>query len=116
MKNYGINLENDTLTIPNLLLGRYGIVWYRGLARDYKYYPKASMQDVNNFLEFYEADKVIIGHTIVDDISSDYDGKVFRIDIHHPTDANAKEISKALLIEKNKFYKVDIQGNKIRIR
>lgn len=112
LENYGANLENDTLTNSNLIFGRYGIFWYRGLVSDYKYYPKSSMQEVDQFLNFYESSKVIIGHTIVDDISSDYEGKVIRIDIHHPTDKNSPKESRALLIENNMFYNVDIHGNK----
>ena len=113
--NYGLNLENDTLTIPNLLFGRFGPLWYRGLVIDYKYYSKAQINEVNNFLEYYHSKKVVIGHTIVDDISTEYNSKVVRIDLHHPVDINSEEESKALIIENEILYKVDNAGGKFEI-
>ncbi len=113
--NYGVDLDNDILTIPNLIFGRYGILWYRGLVTDYKYYPKATIQEVNNLLEYYQSAKVVVGHTIVDDISTDYNGKVVRIDIEHPGKNSGQE-SKALLIENGILYKADITGKKIEIK
>ena len=114
--NYGLDSDSDTLIMPDLLFGRYGPLWYRGLITDYRYYPKATIIEVNDFLEFYDSEKVVIGHTIVDDISTEYNGKVVRIDLHHPVDINSTEESKALLIENGIFYKVDNTGKKIEIR
>ena len=114
--NYGIDLHNDISTIPNLLFGRYGPLWYRGLVKDDNYYSKASEFDVTKMLEYYDSDRIIIGHCIVDDISTDYNGKVVRIDLHHPENENSDEISKALLIEKGILYKVDNTGKKIEIK
>ena len=114
-ENYGTDLINDTLTIPNLLMGRYGVLWYRGLVTDYKYYPKATLNEIDNFLDFYSSNKIVVGHCIVDDISSDFGGKVIRVDIHHPTEEATKEKAKALLIENNILYKVNALGEKIEL-
>ncbi len=112
---YGLDLDSDTLIMPDLLFGRYGPLWYRGLIKDYKYYPKTTTTDVNKFLEFYGVGKVVIGHSIVDDISTGYNGKVVQIDLHHPMDKTSTKISKALLIENGILFKVDDKGNKIEI-
>lgn len=114
--NYGVEFENDTLTKANLLFGRYGPLWYRGLVTDYKYYPKASQEEVNHFLDFYQSEKVVIGHTIIEVISTDYNGKVIKIDLHHPEDAESDIESQALLIEDGVFYKVNIHGDKFEIK
>ncbi len=113
--NYGKRFDNDTLTTANLLFGRYGPLWYRGLVTDYRYYPKASLEKVNSFLEFYSSEKIVIGHTIIDDISTDYNDKVIRIDLYHPENKNSDVESKALLIENGIFYKVNIKGEKTEI-
>ncbi len=113
--NYGLDLENNTLTIPNLIFGSFGPLWYRGLVKDTEDYLKASMNEVNSFLDYYESEKVIIGHSIVEDISTDYDGKVIRIDLHYPDTENSTEESKALLIEDDVLYKVDVLGAKTKI-
>ncbi len=114
--NYGLDLDNDILTIPNLIFGRYGILWYRGLVTDYKYYSKATIEEVNNLLEYYQSAKVVVGHSIVDDISTDYNGKVVRIDIEHPGKKKSVKESKALLIENGILYKADNTGKKIEIK
>ncbi len=114
--NFGADLENDTLTVPNFIFGRFGPLWYRGLVKDYKYYPKATINEVNNLLEYYESERVVVGHTIVDEISTDYNGKVVRTDLIHPVDINSPEVSKALLIEGETLYKVDDTGKKTEVK
>ena len=84
---------------------------------DYKdYYKKVTEEEVNQILDFYDANAVVIGHTIVDSISTDYEDKVIRIDIHQPTKKNTGN-AQALLIEDNTFYRVNDFGerNKLRI-
>jgi len=114
--NYGIDFSSkDTSTIAGLIFGSYGLLWYRGLVTDYKYYPKSTTNQVDQFLEYYNSKRIIIGHCVVDDISTDYEGKVVRIDLHHPVNGNTHEESFALLIENDKLYKVNIEGEKIEI-
>lgn len=90
-----------------LIMNRYGPFWYRGLAMDYKYYKKASKEKVDQFTNYFSVDDIVIGHSIAEDICTDYNGKVIRIDVEHG------EVDVAgILIEKNQIYKVDIEGNK----
>jgi len=115
--NYGLDLYNDLLTVPNIIFGRVGPLWYRGLVEGRSgYYSKATEFEVNKMLEYYEADRIIIGHCVVEDISTDYNGKVVRIDLHHPENENSEEVSKALLIDEEVLYKVDNTGKKIEIK
>lgn len=113
--NYGINLPNDQLTNANLIIGRYGPLWYRGLVEDYTYYNKATDAEVDNFLDFYSSNRIIIGHTVVEEVSTDYGGKVVRIDIHHPENSNSEYKSEALIIQNNLLYKLDDAGNKVEL-
>lgn len=113
--NYGINLPNDLLTNANLIIGTFGPLWYRGLVEDYTYYDKATDEEVDNFLDFYSSNRVIIGHTIVEEVSTDYDGKVVRIDVHHPESTNSEYNSEALIIQNNILYKVDDIGNRTKL-
>lgn len=113
--NYGLDLANNTSTIPNLIFGNYGPLWYRGLVKDDAYYSKAETKEVNEFLAYYQSSKIVIGHSVVNDISLDYDGNVIRIDVNHPDNISNKEKSNALFVENNVIYKVDIMGNKIAL-
>lgn len=103
-------------SVDDLVFGKFGPLWYRGLVKDYKeHYKKMSASDLDALLKYYEVERVIIGHTIVDDeISTDYNGKVIRVDIKHPN-AKFNGRSQGLLYENNTFFKVTDTGKMTRL-
>lgn len=113
---YGYDLENNNSTIQNLIFSSFGPLWYRGLVKPSSNYEKASANEVNSFLDYYSAEKIVIGHCIVNDISTDYDGKVVRIDLEHPDSGNSNLESKALLIENGTLYAVNDKAERIKIK
>ncbi len=100
----------------NLLFSRQGPLWYRGLAIDYKeHYKKIDVESLDQILAFYKAERMIIGHTIVDtEITSDFGGKVIRVDIKHP-EQKFNGITQGLLIEDGTYFKVNEQGEKFHL-
>ncbi|MEM9983649.1 MAG: metallophosphoesterase [Bacteroidota bacterium] len=98
--------------VANFLIGRKGPFWYRGTANDYKYYDKIIETELEQILAYYTSEKLVIGHTVFDDISTDFDGKVIRIDIKHGEEKNSGQ-TKGLLIENGIEYKLDDLGNKV---
>jgi len=90
-----------------LVLFDYGVLWYRGFITEEKDYSKISQNSVNKILEAYNVDRFIVGHTIVSDISTDYDGKIIRLDVDH-----YKNIASGILIDGNKIYKAYETGEK----
>ena len=83
-----------------------GPFWYRGYY--VKNNPGIPLQ-IDSTLWQFEANHIITGHTIVaDTISVWYKGKVLNTDVHH---ASGK--SEALLIEKDKYYRVNAEGKKV---
>ena len=103
---------NDDLA--NFLIGREGIFWYRGLAMDYKYYDKIKENELDEILSFYKAKKIIFGHSIVDDIKKDFNGKIIAIDLKHGQEKNSEK-TKGLLIENGIEYKLDGKGKKTKL-
>ena len=95
----------------NFLHGRRGPLWYRGMVIDYKYHDKATSAEVTAVLNQYSAEKLVIGHTVVDDISKDYDGRLIRVDVKHGKE-KATGVTKGLLIENGKEYAIDDLGTK----
>lgn len=97
----------------NLVFGRMGPLWYRGLVINYKeHYEKVSLGELNEILKFYDVDHIIIGHTIVDDqVTSDFNNKVIRVDIKHSTKKFSGK-SQGLLILENKYFRVFDNGEK----
>jgi hypothetical protein len=90
-----------------LVLFEYGVLWYRGFITEEKEYPKISQKSVEKILEAYNADRFVVGHTIVRDISTDYKGKIIRLDVDH-----YRNIASGILINGDKIYKVMETGEK----
>lgn len=91
-----------------LLFSDYGPFWYRGY---YMGQPRASSAQIDSTLNLYKVKYIATGHTVVaDTISRIYSGKVFNTDVHH-----AKGISEGLLMENNRFYRVNQAGEKFDI-
>ena len=92
------------LKIDTILTDK-GPFWYRG------YYTgsKATQQQVDSTLSGFNVKHIVTGHTIVaDTVSVWYNGKVMNTDVHH-----AAGKSEALLIEGDKYYRVNAEGKKI---
>ncbi|MES1219031.1 MAG: metallophosphoesterase [Bacteroidota bacterium] len=87
------------------IMGDTGPFWYRGY---YTGTRRITYQQIDSTLTNFNVKHIVTGHTIVaDTISVWYDGRVLNTDVHH-----AEGKSEALLIEENKFYRVNNQGNK----
>lgn len=88
-------------------LYRYkGPVWYRGYIRTWKGIPRANEEEVVSVLDFYKAKAVVVGHTIINEISSYYSGRVFAIE----TGINQGAEGEALIWKGDHFYRADIHG------
>jgi len=110
-----INTEARTLFHPaainlsdnaKLIYGRFGPLWYRGMVRDYKYYSKLPGATVEQVLNAYNSENIIVGHNVVDAVSTDYTGKVVRIDVDH------QKTPQALFIENSKMFSVNPDGKR----
>ncbi|WP_249364326.1 metallophosphoesterase [Pseudoalteromonas ruthenica] len=88
------------LQIDNSILhADTGVLFYRGLVRE----PKAEVSHVDTVLKHFSAKRIVIGHTLVDTISSDYGGKVLRTSSRRNNDS----YTEALMIEGNKVWKIN---------
>ncbi len=85
-----------------MLFGSSGPLWYRGYFRD----EELGTEQVSSALSAFGANKIVVGHTVVESLERLHDGVVFGIDVTF-TDGDAVE---GLLIEEGRFYRVDAQG------
>jgi hypothetical protein len=122
-KHYGASFQKkynnpkERLTL-NSITGPY---WDRSLAMDLKNKlmyllhgidVKATTQDeLNNILAYYQASRIVIGHSVVGDIRADYQGKVIKIDLKHGQTMNSGQ-TKGILFEHNHIFKLDGKGYK----
>lgn len=82
--------------------------WYRGYYKD-----DLSQRDVENDLRIFNAQVVIVGHTVQSEVNRKYNGKVIGIDVKHPQDYYdyfPKRESEGLLIDNGKYYRVFANG------
>ncbi|HTN45162.1 MAG TPA: metallophosphoesterase [Flavipsychrobacter sp.] len=112
-KSIGRNKDERTDAM-NFLTGRKGILWYRGMAADYKGENKLSPMDVEKITSHFKVEKIIVGHTLNDNITKDYAGKLIKIDVLHGQEKYTGK-TKGLLIEAGQEYSIDDIGNKIKI-
>ena len=79
--------------------------WYRG------YYDKNNAtlpSQIDSTLLQFKVKHIVTGHSIVaDTVSMWYDGRLFNTDVLHNADK-----SEALLVEKDKYYRVNAEGKK----
>ena len=82
--------------------------WYRGYFRG-----DLSQEDVDVGLQKFDADAVIVGHTIQSKVNRSHNGKVIGIDVKHPSDYYKyipKIGSEGLIIEDGRYYRVLANG------
>lgn len=103
--------ENDEMA--KMLFGRLGPIWYRGMVMNYQhYYKKMSQVDYSKVLSHFKVKNIFVGHSVVKNISSDYNTSLIRINVSQPSVKNSKK-AQALLIEGENFYRVNAKGEKM---
>jgi hypothetical protein len=77
--------------------------WYRS----YFAYPRATQGLVDSTLALYRCRRIIVGHDILDNVSTFYQGKVIGIDVNEH-----EGHEQGLLIEEDKIFRIDVSGKK----
>ncbi|MFN7118435.1 MAG: metallophosphoesterase, partial [Saprospiraceae bacterium] len=111
---------NDSLYVNDersaLIIGAMGPLWYRGLAnRKTVEYEPAAPKVVNQALRYYKVKKMVIGHTLMPEVSTDYNGKVIKIDIIQPPQKRTGK-AQALLMENGTPYRVNDLGERTALQ
>lgn len=98
-----LHLDDKTDSIGNkaayTILGKKGILWFRGMVENYQGTDSLDAPTVQKILAQYNSSKIVVGHTLVNNISKGCDGYVIRIDVKH-----AAAQPQALIIRNNEFY------------
>lgn len=94
------------------LFGSNGPIWYRGLSRDDEKYNPITSADLDKVLKYYHADRIIVGHTEVEEVEWRYEGRVIAVNVRHYNNFKDNR-SAGLLIEDDKYFAVNYTGEKI---
>jgi len=94
----------------DLFIGSQGPLWYRGIVDTLE-----SQKDVDRTLKLYDSDKMILGHTIVDDMRYLYNKKVIAIDLEHQINSDKGQMF-GLIFENGNFFVIDNKGLKTNLK
>jgi hypothetical protein len=84
----------------------YSPFWYRG------YYQKEiSEEQIDETLRHFEVNTIVTGHTIVEKVTPFFNGKIINVNTDH-----AMGKSEALLIRKGKFYRIEKDGKREKMK
>ncbi|MFO7864949.1 MAG: metallophosphoesterase [Salinivirgaceae bacterium] len=109
-RRFSENLEETTATdsLTQLLMGSNGPLWYRGLGADPE---RISSKELDEILAFYSAQKIVVGHTVVDQVTAAMQKRIVKIDVKHGVERFSSQ-TQGLLIENNRLYYIDGTGRK----
>lgn len=94
------------------LYGSEGPVWYRGVVRTDAKYKPCTADTLRMLLDRYGVDRVIVGHTVLPDISTFYSGKAIGVNVNNRKNRE-QGLGLGLLVENGVYYVVSDKG-KIR--
>lgn len=97
--------SGDTL-VSTVFSSKYSPFWYRGYVEE-----TIKEESLDLTLKIFNVNKIVVGHTIVDDVRYFYSKKVIGIDTDH-----AEGDTEGLLIENGSEFRVDKTGIKTLIR
>jgi len=97
--------SGDTL-VSTVFRSKSSPFWYRGYVQE-----TIKEDSLNLTLELFNVNKIVVGHTIVDDVRYFYGGKVIAIDTDH-----AEGDTEGIFIEYGIEYRVNKEGNRYLIK
>lgn len=97
---------NDTI---RFLINLKGPLWYRGYLKSDENYPLISNREVDDLLRHFNVNKIVFAHTSVNKIETLNQGKLIAVDVPMTI-----ENSEGLFICRNKYYSVNIIGEKLQ--
>ena len=95
---YTTKEERDKTEEGTFLFGSNGPLWYRGMVRRDEQYNPIATDDVDAILKQYEVSRVIVGHTIFEEVTFFHDGKVIGVNVDNQKNMD-EERSRGLLIK-----------------
>lgn len=107
--------QRENSADAKFLFGSNGPIWYRGMVRDDEKYNPLSEENVDKILQKYNVGRIYVGHTIFDEVSRFYDGKVIGVNVSNQKNMDAGK-SRGILVDGLKTYIIyDTPGKRIEI-
>ena len=81
------------------IFGSYGPFWYRGMVKSEDRYLPLSEKSLKRILKKYNVKRVIVGHTIFDDVTTFYNKRVIAVNVDNAKNRK-KGRGRGILIDK----------------
>lgn len=93
--------------------GGPGPLWYRGMV-GYESHEALSEETLDLLLQRYDVDRVVVGHTVMDDVTTFYGQRVIAINVDNQMNYD-RQAGRGIIIEKDGVYVINDKGiaNKI---
>ena len=101
-----IELQSNNDITP-MVFAKDGPLWYRGYFKD-----EIGTDKLRTILEAYQAEHIVVGHTIVDEIEPMYDGQLIPIDVNHSKQVKKEGYNAILKTGPHTFFKVNSKGER----
>ena len=101
-----------------LIAGNFGPLWFRG------YFPEATRPDrpymapadLARSLTHFGVSRILVGHTIMPQVTPLYDGQVIAVQVYpHWDDQTGQPILEAALRDQGRWFRVNAQGERFRL-
>ena len=94
-------------------MGENGPFWYRGYLEDNNEYKHLPEEELSKILLTFQASRIFIGHTNVQEVTSLYQSRVYAMDV--PFYSNGAQMQ-GIMIENDVLYLVNSSGNRNEFR
>ncbi|MBN8501909.1 MAG: metallophosphoesterase [Sphingomonadales bacterium] len=101
--------------VTGLIAGSLGPTWFRGYFADSATVerPYMPISEVQRSLEFYGVSRILVGHTIMPQVTPLYDGKVIAVQVYPRRDARTGQpILEGALRDQGRWFRVNAQGER----
>lgn len=110
-------LPEPQQALVSFVMGPSGPLWYRGYfePKSEHHPPQATTEEVARVLDYYDAQKILVGHTAVPTITSLYAGKVIAVQVYPHRDDEGAPVIEGLVVEKGRYFKALVDGTRVEL-
>jgi hypothetical protein len=110
-------LPEPQQALVSFVMGPSGPLWYRGYfePKSEQHPPRATSDEVASVLDYYEAEKILVGHTAVPTVTPLYDGKIIAVQVYPRRDDRGAPVIEGLLVQKGRYFKALVDGSRLEL-
>ena len=95
--------------LSDSIYGNRGPFWFRGMVKDEEKCRPSTPEDVDHILKQYGVNRVFVGHTIFDDVTPFFDGKVVAVNVNNQKNREAGK-GRGILMKGSTLYVIYDKG------